>query len=159
MQIAARKVGLFEYTLRDESGKLIESSKGGKPIAYVHGAGNIIPGLEKALEGKAAGEEFEIVVPPEDGYGVRSEGLIQNIPIRKLPDRKAEVGMRLQVQTDHGPRSLLVKAVRGDYATVDANHPLAGATLRFTVKVIEVREATEEELAHGHVHGEHGHHH
>ena len=157
MQVEAKKVVSFEYTLSDESGKRIESSRPGQPVAYLHGASNIIPGLEKALEGKDAGAEFEVQIAPEDGYGVRNEQLIQNIPIRKLPDRKAEVGARLQVQTEQGPRSLLIKAVKGDYATVDANHPLAGVTLRFSVKVVEIRDATEEELAHGHVHGEHGH--
>jgi FKBP-type peptidyl-prolyl cis-trans isomerase SlyD len=159
VQIEARKIVSFEYTLTDDGGQLIEKSRAGKPVAYLHGSGNIIPGLEKALEGKSSGDAFGVIVAPEDGYGVRDEGLIQNIAVRKLPDRKAEVGMQLRVQTEHGPRVLLVKAVRGDYATVDANHPLAGKTLRFDVKVVEVRNATEEELAHGHVHGEHGHNH
>jgi FKBP-type peptidyl-prolyl cis-trans isomerase SlyD len=159
VHIEARKVVSFEYTLTDDSGQLIEKSQAGKPVAYLHGSGNIIPGLEKALDGKSSGDAFGVTIAPEDGYGVHDERLIQNIPIRKLPERKAEVGMQWRVQTESGPRVLRVMAVRGDYAKVDANHPLAGKTLRFDVKVIEVRDATEEELTHGHVHGEGGHNH
>ena len=153
MQVGARKVVSIEYTLHDDGGKVIDASHGRGPLVYLHGAGNIVPGLEHALEGKAAGDALEVSVPPDQGYGVRDERLVQNVAVRKLPDRKAQVGMRLRVQTESGIRLVLIKAVRGDYATLDANHPLADMTLHFKVKVVEVRDATEEELAHGHVHG------
>jgi FKBP-type peptidyl-prolyl cis-trans isomerase SlyD len=157
VQIAAKKVVAIEYTLKNDAGQVIDSSAGREPLAYLQGAGNIVPGLERALEGKEKGDSIEVVVPPAEGYGERDDRLIQNIAIRKLPDRKAEVGMRIRVQTQQGPRILTVKAVRGDYATVDANHPLASITLHFSVKVMDIRDATDEELAHGHVHGERGH--
>jgi FKBP-type peptidyl-prolyl cis-trans isomerase SlyD len=157
--IEAHKVVSIEYVLTDAGGKVLDSSHGRDPLAYLHGAGNIVPGLEKALEGKAEGDTLEVSVPPEEGYGVRDERLIQNVAIRKLPNKKAEVGMQLRAQTEHGMRVLTVTAVRGDYATVDANHPLAGRTLNFKVTVKAIRDATEEELAHGHVHGPHGHDH
>jgi FKBP-type peptidyl-prolyl cis-trans isomerase SlyD len=157
--IEARKVVSIEYTLSDERGQVIDSSRGRAPLAYLHGAGNIVPGLEKALEGKNEGDAIEVSVPPAEGYGVRNEALVENVAIRKLPDKKAHVGMQLRAQTEHGMRILTVTAVRGDYATVDANHPLADKTLNFKVTVVAVRDATEEELAHGHVHGPQGHDH
>lgn len=159
MAIEARKVVSIEYELTDDAGKVLDSSRGREPLSYLHGAGNIVPGLEKALEGKSEGDTIEVSVPPEEGYGVRDERLIQNIAIRKLPNKKAQVGMQLRAQTEHGMRVLTVTAVRGDYATVDANHPLADRTLHFKVTVKAIREPTEEELAHGHVHGPHGHNH
>lgn len=161
MQIAAQKVASIEYTLKNDAGQVIDSSQGRAPLSYLHGAGNIVPGLEKALLGKSVGDTLEVSVPPADGYGERDERLIRNVPMRKLPAGKTQVGMQLRVQTEHGPQLLTVKALRGDYATVDANHPLAGMTLHFSVKVTDVRDASEEELAHGHVHvhGEHGHDH
>jgi FKBP-type peptidyl-prolyl cis-trans isomerase SlyD len=157
--IEARKVVSIEYVLSDDAGKVLDSSRGREPLSYLHGAGNIVPGLEKALEGKAEGDTIEVSVPPEEGYGLRDERLIQNVAVRKLPDKKAQVGQQLRAQTEHGMRVLTVTAVRGDYATVDANHPLAGRTLHFKVTVKVIREPTEEELAHGHVHGPHGHDH
>lgn len=159
MNIEARKVVSIEYVLTDDAGKVLDSSRGREPLSYLHGAGNIVPGLEKALEGKAEGETIEVSVPPDEGYGMRDERLIQNVAIRKLPNKKAEVGLQMRAQTEHGVRVLTVTAVRGDYATVDANHPLAGHTLHFKVTVKAIREPTEEELAHGHVHGPHGHDH
>lgn len=159
MRVAANKAVSIEYTLRDTEGKVLDSSQGRAPLTYLHGAGNIVPGLERALEGKAEDESVEVSVPPEQGYGLRDERLVRNLPMRRLPNGKAEVGMRFQVKTEHGPQVLTVRAVRGDYAQVDANHPLADVTLCFSVKVVAVRDATEEELAHGHVHGPHGHEH
>lgn len=149
----------IEYTLKDDSGSVIDSSTGRQPLTYIHGTGAIVPGLEQALEGKSVGETIDVSLTPEQGYGERDPKLVQNIPIRKLPDRKAEVGMTFQVKTPEGPRLLVINAVKGDYATVDANHPLAGMNLNFQVKVVEVRDASEEELQHGHVHGPGGHEH
>jgi FKBP-type peptidyl-prolyl cis-trans isomerase SlyD len=159
VSIAAQKVVSIEYTLTDDDGNVIDSSRGRAPLVYLHGAGNIVPGLEKALEGKHEGDVIEVSVPPAEGYGTRNPALVQNVAIRKLPEKKAAVGMQLRADTEHGPRLLTVIAVRGDYATVDANHPLADRTLHFAVTVVSVRDASEQELAHGHVHGPHGHDH
>jgi FKBP-type peptidyl-prolyl cis-trans isomerase SlyD len=159
VQIAAQKVVSLEYTLKDDSGGVIDSSQGRPPLTYIHGSGAIVSGLEQALEGKSEGDSLDVSLTPAQGYGERDPRLVQNIPVRKLPERKAEVGMTFKVDTGEGPRLLVVNAVKGDYATVDANHPLAGMNLHFQVKVTEVRDATEQELQHGHVHGPHGHDH
>jgi FKBP-type peptidyl-prolyl cis-trans isomerase SlyD len=148
----------LHYSLRDDEGKVLDSSEGRPPLTYLHGEGNIVPGLEKALAGKQPGDVVKVTVPPEDGYGMRSEGNIRSVPRRRLPEGKIEPGMRLRLKTDHGQLAALVTAVRGDYVTIDANHPLAGMTLHFEVTVVEVRDATAEEMAHGHVHGPGGHH-
>lgn len=160
MQIAAQKVVSIEYTLKDDDGKVLDTSEGRDPLSYLHGAGNIISGLEKALEGKSAGDTLEVRITPEDGYGQRSDTSIRNVATRKLsPDKKVQVGNRYRLMTPEGPQVVTVLSVRGDYATVDGNHPLAGMTLNFAVKVVDVRDASAEELAHGHVHGPGGHHH
>ena len=156
VNVAAQKVVSIEYTLTSETGEVLDSSVGRDPLVYLHGAGNIVPGLEKALDGKSSGDTIEVAVPPEEGYGVRDDRLVRNMPIRKLPEGKARVGLRLRAETGH---ILTVTAVKGDYATVDANHPLASKTLHFKVKVLDVRDATAQELEHGHVHGPHGHDH
>ena len=158
MQIAAQKVVSIAYTLKDDAGETIDTSVGGEPLVYIHGAGNLVPGLEKALEGKGAGDHVAVVVSPAEGYGVRDESLIRKIPLRKLPD-KVKAGTRVRAQSDAGPVILLVTAIQGDYATVDPNHPLASKTLHFEVDVVAVRDATTEELEHGHAHGPEGHHH
>lgn len=158
MQVAARKVVSIEYTLKDDKGEVLDTSVGKDPLQYLHGANNIVPGLERALEGKAIGDSVEVTLTPEDGYGQRDEKAIRNVPLRKLPHQRPAAGMRLRVDTDIGPRIVTVTAVRGDYATVDANHPLAGQTLHFNVTIKDLREPTEEEIAHGHVHGPGGHH-
>src|SRR5580765_3970511 len=153
MRIDAKTAVTFHYSLRDDEGKVLDSSEGRTPLTYLHGEGNIVPGLEKALAGKQSGDEVKVTVPPEEGYGPRDEGNIRNVPRRRLPEGKIEPGMRMRLQTEGGPLTALVTAVRGDYVTIDANHPLAGMTLHFEVKVVDVREATAEELEHGHVHG------
>jgi FKBP-type peptidyl-prolyl cis-trans isomerase SlyD len=157
-KIEAEKAVTINYTLKDDQGLVIDSSDGRAPLTYLHGAGNIVPGLEKALDGKQVGDTIAAVVTPDEGYGPYDARQIRNIPLRKLPEGKVEVGMRYQIQTDSGHLVAMVTAVRGDYATVDANHPLAGKTLHFDVKVVEIRDATPEELTHGHVHGPGGHH-
>jgi len=158
MQIDAKKAVTFHYSLRDDEGTVLDSSEGGEPLTYLHGEGNIVPGLEKALVGKQAGDEVKATVPPEEGYGQRSDDNIRNVPRRRLPEGKIAPGMRMRLQTEDGPISALVTAVQGDYVTIDGNHPLAGMTLHFDVKVVEVRDATAQELEHGHVHGPGGHH-
>jgi FKBP-type peptidyl-prolyl cis-trans isomerase SlyD len=158
MQIGAKTAVTFHYSLRDDEGTVLDSSEGAEPLTYLHGEGNIVPGLEKALEGKQPGDEVKVKVSPEEGYGARDEANVRNVPRRRLPEGKIEPGMRMRLQTDQGPITALVTAVRGDYVTIDANHPLAGMTLHFDVKVVEVRDASAEELEHGHVHGPGGHH-
>jgi FKBP-type peptidyl-prolyl cis-trans isomerase SlyD len=158
MQIGAKKAVTFHYSLRDDEGNVLDSSEGKAPMTYLHGAGNLVPGLEKALEGKQAGDDVKATVPPAEGYGVRNESNVRNVPRRRLPDGKLKVGLTLQLQTDQGPILATVLAINGDYVKLDANHPLADKTLHFEVKIVEVRDATDEELKHGHVHGP-GHHH
>lgn len=160
MQIAKDLVACIEYTLTDDAGTVIDSSVGGEPLAYLHGAGNIIPGLEDALEGKKVGDSFKVSIAPADGYGEKNEGLMQVVPKEMFQGVDTiEVGMQFHAQTDHGMQVITVAAVDGSNITVDGNHPLAGQNLNFDVKVIEVRAASAEELDHGHVHGAGGHHH
>jgi FKBP-type peptidyl-prolyl cis-trans isomerase SlyD len=157
-KIGPKKAVTINYTLKDDSGAVIDSSEGRAPLSYLHGVGNIVPGLEKALDGKQAGDVIAVTLAPEEAYGPRDESQIRNLPRRKLPEGKIEVGTRFQIQTEGGHLVATVTAIRGDYATVDANHPLAGKTLHFEVTVVDVRDATDEELTHGHIHGPGGHH-
>lgn len=158
MQIGSQKAVTIEYTLKDDAGEVLDTSEGREPLTYLHGTDSIVPGLEKALDGKGEGDELEVKLAPEEAYGQRDEKLIRNMPLRRIREKRIQVGGRYPAETPEGPRLVLVKSVNGDYATVDANHPLAGMTLHFKVKVVGVREATKEELAHGHVHGPGGHH-
>jgi FKBP-type peptidyl-prolyl cis-trans isomerase SlyD len=153
MQITKHKVAAIHYTLTDNEGNILDSSSGREPLAYIHGIGNLIPGME---EGKAKGDKFNIKVSPEKGYGVKSDDLLQEVPRSAFGDQKVEVGM--QFQTNRGGVVTVTK-VGLETITVDANHPLAGVELNFAVEVMEIRNATEDELAHGHVHGPGGHHH
>lgn len=158
MQIANQCVAQFHYTLTDDSGVVIDSSEGREPLAYLHGAGNIVPGLEKELEGKSVGDKFSVSVPPEQGYGPRHEGLTQVVPIAAFQGvETVEAGMQFSAQGPQGPMQVVVSKVENDQVTIDASHPLAGKTLNFAVEVTEVRQATPDELEHGHVHGVGGH--
>lgn len=160
MQIAERTVASFHYTLTDEAGAVIDSSAGHDPLTYLHGAGNIVPGLEKAMAGRAAGDKFDVVVAPEEGYGTPNDLLIQTVPREAFQGVDSiEVGMQFQAQTPQGPISVVVSRVEDGLVTVDGNHPLAGKSLHFAIEVVEVREASLEEVTHGHVHGPGGHHH
>jgi FKBP-type peptidyl-prolyl cis-trans isomerase SlyD len=158
MQIADQKAVTIHYTLKDDAGTVLDSSKGREPLGYLQGAGNIVPGLEKALAGKAAGESVQVTLTPEQGYGLRDDKNLRNVPLRKISDKKVTVGMQVQLRTSEGAQIATVTAIRGDYATVDLNHPLAGMQLHFDVEVVAVREATPEELTHGHIHEPGGHH-
>jgi FKBP-type peptidyl-prolyl cis-trans isomerase SlyD len=160
VKIAHEKVVSIHYTLTDSAGTVLDSSSGSHPLAYLHGFGNIIPGLENALEGKATGDKFSVTVEPGEGYGERDEGLVQAVPRTAFKGvKELAPGMQFQAQGPQGTRLVVVTQVTADIVTVDANHPLAGQTLHFEVEVSEVREATSEELEHGHVHGPGGHHH
>ncbi|MCA6064634.1 FKBP-type peptidyl-prolyl cis-trans isomerase [Thalassolituus marinus] len=161
MTIAQQKVVTIHYKVVDvDSGEVIDSSEGGQPMTYLHGAQNIIPGLEQALEGKQVGDEFEVTIAPADAYGDYSDERVQQVPMEAFQGvEKVEPGMAFTAQTEHGPVNLIVTEVDETTVTVDANHPLAGKALNFSIKVESVRDASEEEMAHGHVHGEGGHHH
>lgn len=160
MNIAKDTVVQFHYTLKDDKGELIESTEGKDPMAYLHGHNNIIPGLEKALEGKAVGDSFSVTIEPQDGYGERKENAMQRISLKHLQGaRKWKPGMMAFVETDQGYRQVTVVKVGKFNADVDTNHPLAGMTLVFDIQIADIREASEEEKAHGHAHGVGGHHH
>ncbi|RDL44564.1 peptidylprolyl isomerase [Marinomonas piezotolerans] len=159
MSISDNTVVQFHYTLR-EGETLIETSAGSDPLAYLHGAGNVIPGLEKAMEGRSAGDEFEVTVAPEDAYGQRHEDRTQQMPIKHLQGAKRwKPGMIATVQTDQGMRQVTIIKAGLKHATVDLNHPLSGKELTFSVQIVDTRDATDDEIAHGHAHGIGGHHH
>lgn len=160
MQIAANKVATIAYTLKDETGSLIDQADKNEPFAFIHGVGNIIPGLESALEGKSTGDQVNVSIEPTQGYGERDDTLIQELSkemFEGVDDIKE--GMQFHAQTNQGMSIVTVTQVEGDQVTIDGNHPLAGVTLNFDVDVIDVRDATEEELEHGHAHGAGGHQH
>jgi FKBP-type peptidyl-prolyl cis-trans isomerase SlyD len=160
MRISRDAVALIHYTLTDDQGKTLDSSAGGEPLAYLHGSGNLVPGLERELDGKSVGDKFSVKIAPEEGYGQYDKELIQRIPRRALKGvGKVFVGMQLQAQSERGSRAVVVTQIAGDMVTIDGNHPLAGQNLNFEIEVAGVRAASEDELAHGHVHGPGGHHH
>lgn len=160
MQAANQTVVSIDYTLKDDDGDILDSSAGSAPLVYLHGADNIIPGLEAALTGKSVGDAFTVVVSAEDGYGPYDDSLVAEVERDRFPGaNEIELGDEFQANTPDGPRMVTVIGIDDDAITIDANHPLAGETLHFDVKIIAVRAATKEELEHGHVHGEGGHHH
>lgn len=158
MKISKNYAVYFDYEVRNSRAELLDSSQGSGPMAYVHGYASIIPGLEKALEGKSVGEELQVIVPPADGYGLRDENRVGKVDRSIFPkDAEIKPGMRFRATSEHGTDQVVVTAVDGDTITVDANHPLAGEALTFQVSVRDVRPATDEEVAHGHVHHERSH--
>ncbi|MGC2029499.1 MAG: peptidylprolyl isomerase [Steroidobacteraceae bacterium] len=160
MEIAADRVVTIHYTLKNDEGAVLDSSSGGEPLAYIQGHGNLVTGLEKALEGQQEGAALAVVVSPQDGYGVHDAALIQRVPKRSLQGSgEIKKGMQFQARTGDGMRLFTVTAIIGDMITLDGNHPLADQTLHFDVQIVGVRAATAEELEHGHVHGAGGHHH
>jgi FKBP-type peptidyl-prolyl cis-trans isomerase SlyD len=159
MNIAKDQVVSINYTLTDVNGQVLDSSQETGPLSYLHGNDNIIPGLEKALEGKTEGATLKVSVPAAEAYGLRDEQLVINVPKSQFQDAgTVEEGMQFEAETSDGSRIVTVTKVEGDMVTIDANHPLAGMDLNFDVQVVGIRAATEEELEHGHVH-DHGHHH
>ena len=160
MQIAKNSAVTFHYTLTDDDGQVVDSSAGREPLAYLHGHGHIVPGLEKQMEGRVVGDKFDAHVAPEEGYGVRHEELVQEVP-REAFQGVADIQPGMQFQ-GHGPQGVInvtVTKVEDDKVHIDGTHPLAGKALHFAIEVAGVREATAEELSHGHAHGEGGHHH
>lgn len=160
MRIADNSVASFHYTLTNDAGEVLDSSDGREPLAYLHGAGNIVPGLEREMAGHSAGDKFKVDVEPEHGYGSYIDELVQVVPRQSFEGvSDLAVGMQFQAQTQQGPIAVVVTDIEGDEVTVDGNHPLAGERLHFAVEIVDVREASEEERQHGHVHGAGGHHH
>lgn len=159
MQIAKNTVVSIHYTLRDDQGNVLDSSEGKDPLLYIQGIGNLIPGMEEGLEGKLKGDKLDIKVTPEKGYGTRNDSLIQKVPRTAFGDQEVRPGMQFQAQTSNGAQIVTITEVGLESVTVDGNHPLAGVGLNFAVQVMDVRQATEDELSHGHVHGPGGHHH
>ncbi|NOX76819.1 MAG: peptidylprolyl isomerase [Gammaproteobacteria bacterium] len=160
MTIAENKVVTLHYTLTDDEGAVIDASNDGS-FLYLHGAGNIIPGLENALAGKISGDELKVTVPPEDGYGERDDARLESVAREMFPtDANIEAGMQFHAESPEGQMiTVTVIEAADETVTIDGNHPLAGVQLNFDVKVIEVRDASAEELEHGHAHGPDGHHH
>ena len=160
MVIAENTVVSINYTLKDSDGKVLDTSEGREPLVYLHGVGALIPGLEKELEGKTAGTDVNAVIPPEEAYGERRDDLLKVVSKDGFQgDEEMQVGMQVQLQTEHGPAIAVISKIQDNDVTLDLNHPLADMTLHFDVNVVEVREASEEEIAHGHVHGAGGHQH
>ena len=160
MQLTKDKVGTINYTLKDKDGEVIDETQDGS-FAYLHGARNIIPGLENELEGKEVGYKNSVVIEPKDAYGERNLEQIQRVPLSMFPDDvEIQEGMQFEAQSDDGmPIVVTVTAIDAGEVIVDGNHPLAGIQLYFDIEVIDVRDASEEELEHGHVHGPGGHEH
>lgn len=160
MKITDNTVVQFQYTLKDENGEQLESSHDGDPVAYLHGHKNMIVGVENALTDKEAGDEFSVTVEPADGYGEIQADAQQRVPVKHLQGAsKWKPGMVATVHTEQGQRQVTVVKAGRFMVTVDLNHPLAGKTLTFDVKIETVREATEEEIAHKHAHGVGGYQH
>jgi len=161
MRVEQNKVVMMHYKLADKDGNVIDQSEGRPPLAYIHGIGALVPGLETELEGKVKGDKFSTVVSPEDAYGTRDEELVRVVPKSGFQgDEEMQLGM--QVQIDTGEKGLAIATlvkIDGDDITLDLNHPLSDMELHFDIDIVDIREATDEEIAHGHVHGEGGHQH
>ncbi len=155
--ISQHKAVEIHYTLSNEKGEIIDTSKDQDPLPYIHGTGALVIGLEQELEGKTVGETIKVTVAPANGYGERSDELIQRVERGLFQfDGDIEVGMRFEAEAEHGAELVTVVAVDEKTITIDANHPLAGETLCFDVEVMMIRDANEEEVAHGHVHDDSG---
>lgn len=160
MTISTNHVVSIHYTLTNDAGEILDSSTGNDPLAYIHGIGNIIPGLEAALTGRALGDKFKVSIAPEDGYGLRDNEMMQNVPKSAFQGVDEILpGMQFQAQSPQGMTLVTVVDVDGDEVILDGNHPMAGMTLHFEVEVADIRDATSEEMEHGHVHGPGGHQH
>lgn len=155
MAITENQVVSINYTLKDDSGETLDSSEGHGPLVYLHGHKQIIPGLETEISSRSVGDKFSVVVPPEEAYGTRREELLQQVPREEFKDfPDLAEGAEFEVETDGGPIIVEVVALSDSHVTLDGNHPLAGRTLHFDVELVAVRDATEEEISHGHAHDE-----
>ncbi len=155
MKISKNKVATLTYTLKNDDGEIIDQADDNSPFLYMHGTGGIIKGLETALEDKAVGDDFHVIIAPEDAYGIRDDKLTESVPrsmFEGISDENLVAGAQFHASTAHGNQIITIAGVEGDTVKIDANHPLAGETLHFDVAVKDIREATEEEIAHGHPH-------
>ena len=159
MKIAKDSVVRFHYSVSEPGQESLESSRDREPLAILIGHGNIIPGLEAALQDREAGESFGVDVAASEAYGERRDGLTQRVPKKHFGAQKLEPGQQVVLQTNFGPRAVTIQKVGMSVVDVDLNHPMAGKDLHFDIDVVDVREATPEELEHHHVHGDGGHHH
>ncbi|MEB4590977.1 peptidylprolyl isomerase [Candidatus Thiothrix sp. Deng01] len=162
MQIAQHTVVTMTYTLTNDKGEILDQADASHPFAYLHGASNIIAGLEKQLTGKQANDSMTVTVPPAEAYGEYDERMTQKVPramFQGIPEEQIVAGAEFHAQTAAGNQVIRISAVDNDSVTIDANHPLAGVPLTFDLTILEVRPATAEEIDHGHAHGAHGHHH
>jgi FKBP-type peptidyl-prolyl cis-trans isomerase SlyD len=158
MKIENNTVARFHYSVAEEGQPELENSRAGEPLAILIGHGNIVPGLEAAMLGREAGERFEVTLAPEQAYGERREGMIQRVAKKLIPKGAVlKPGVQLTLQTNQGPRMVTVHKVGASVVDVDLNHPMAGRTLAFAIEVVDVRAASDEEIAHRHVHGDGGH--
>lgn len=158
MQITDKTAVTIHYTLTNQDGEQLDSSRGEEPLLYLHGAGNIISGLEAALAGKQAGDKFNVTIAADQAYGEVSEEMIQVVSKKMFDGMDIEIGMQFHADVSHGPGIITIIEIDGDDVTIDGNHPLAGEDLTFDVEVIDVRPATADEMAHGHIHGAGCHH-
>lgn len=163
MKIEKDRVVRFHYTVSEAvdgaAGEAVETSKEREPLSILVGHGNIIPGLEKAMDGREAGDSFEVAVPAADAYGERRDGMTQRVPKKHFGDQRLAPGQQVVLQTNFGPRAVTIEKVGMSVVDVDLNHPMAGKDLHFAVEIVDVREAEAVEVEHGHVHGDGGHHH
>ncbi|WP_101759834.1 peptidylprolyl isomerase [Oceanicoccus sp. KOV_DT_Chl] len=158
MLIGQNSVVSIQYTLTNDKGEVMDQSQAGEPLIYLHGADGIIPGLENELTGKVAGAAFKVTIKPEEAYGDHIAEMVQQVPRSAFPaDAEIQPGMQFNADSPNGPMTVMVTEVSDDTVTVDGNHPLAGFTLHFEGTIEDVRQATDEELEHGHAHGPHTH--
>ena len=157
LKIEKDRVVQFHYTVSEQGQEPVETSKERDPLAILAGHGNIIPGLDKALEGHVAGDSFGVDVPAAEAYGERRDGLTQRVPKKHFNDQKLAPGMQVVLNTNFGPRAVTIQKVGMSVVDVDLNHPMAGKDLHFDIEIVDVREASKEEIEHGHVHGDGGH--
>lgn len=154
MQVSNKMAVSIHYTLTNEAKEKLDSSIGEEPMVYLHGLGQIIPGLETALNGKSTGDKFAVTIAAEDAYGERRDDMLQVVAKDMFKDiGKVEVGMQFHADASHGVNVVTVTKVEGDDVTIDGNHPLAGEALTFDVEIVDIRPATEDELSNQHVHG------
>lgn len=155
MKISTNKVASLTYTLKNDDGEVLDQADENNPFLYMHGVGGVIKGLENALNDKSVNDSFHIIVAPDEGYGERDEKLSEAVPrtmFEGIPDEEMVAGAQFHAQTEQGNQVITVASIDGDTVNIDANHPLAGETLHFDVAVLDIRDATEEEIAHGHPH-------
>ena len=159
MKVSLNKVVAIHYKLTNNEGTVLDSSDGRGPLNFIYGLGHLIPGMEEGLDGKEVGSKFQLKVSPEKGYGNYQNEMVQQVPVSAFAGQEIKVGMQFEAGTDEQRFLVNIKSIEAETVTVDGNHPLAGVQLNFDIEVIEIREATDDEITHGHVHGPEGHNH